>query len=168
MKKIVLALMLLSVAPVVQSAVIVGVINLDKIINTIEDGKKVRAKLETEFNTKKKSLEKDEDAIKKAQEDYKKQASVLNEQARGKKEQEIQEMIGKIQAKHMDYQKDMQKLEGELRKPLMEKIEKIVEEVSLAEGVDITVEVGTSPLVFAKDKKDLNDKVVESYNKKNK
>ncbi|MBT3983785.1 MAG: OmpH family outer membrane protein [Bacteriovoracaceae bacterium] len=145
---------------------VIGLINMEAIINKISDGKKIRSKLEKEFNKKKKTLQKEEETIKKAQENYKKQSVVLNDKAKMKKEEEITNMIRGIQQKTMAYQKEIRDLEAKLKKPLLKKIQAIVDTVSKKENVAMTFEVSTSPVIYAKEKKDLTGKIIEAYNKK--
>src|SRR4051812_21800051 len=92
-------------------ATLVGLVDIQKIITSIKEGKAVQKNLEKNFNDKKAVLQKDEAKIKKAQEDYKKQSMVLADQARANKEREIQEQMMKLQNKTMEYQREIQKME---------------------------------------------------------
>ena len=77
--KFLLALLITTFSITAQSAVLVGLVDIQKIITTIKEGKSVQKQLEKAFTDKKVILKKDEDKIKKAQEDYKKQSMVLAE-----------------------------------------------------------------------------------------
>ena len=104
--------------------------------------------------------------IKKAQEDYKKQAMVLAENARSTKEREIQEMMLKLQNKTMEYQREIQKLEQDMKKPILEKLRPIIDEVSKVNKVAMTFELSAAPIVYAEEKKDLTEDVIKAYDKK--
>lgn len=164
--KLTLAIVLLTFTFSSYASVLVGLVDIQKIITTINEGKNVQKKLEKSFNDKKAVLKKDEDKIKKAQEDYKKQSMVLAEQARMTKESQIQEMIMKLQNKTMEYQRDIQKMEQEMKKPILEKLRPIIDEVSKANKVDITFELSAAPIVYAQNKKDLSEDVIKAYNSK--
>lgn len=148
------------------SQVLVGLVDIQKIITSIKEGKNVQKTLEKSFNDKKAVLKKDEDKIKKAQEDYKKQSMVLAEQARMNKEREIQEMMMGIQNKTMEYQRDIQKMEQDLKKPLLEKLRPIIDEVSKNNKVAMTFELSAAPIVYAESKIDLTEEVIKAYDKK--
>jgi outer membrane protein len=66
----------------------------------------------------------------------------------------------------MEYQKEISELEATMKKPILDKVKDVVEAVSEEAKVDFTVEVSTSPVVYAKTKKDLTDLVIAAYDKK--
>ncbi len=145
---------------------LVGLVDIQKVITSIKEGKGVQKTLEKSFNDKKAILKKDEDKIKKAQEDYKKQSMVLAEAARLNKERELQEMMMGLQNKTMEYQREIQKMEQDLKKPLLEKLRPIIDEVSKENAVAMTFELSAAPIVYAESKKDLTEDVVKAYDKK--
>ena len=164
--KFTLALLLAVMSYSASASVLIGLVDIQKIITTIKEGKSVQKQLEKTFNDKKTVLKKDEDKIKKAQEDYKKQSMVLAEQARMTKEREMQEMMLALQNKTMEYQKDIQKMEADMKKPILEKLRPIIDEVSKANQVAMTFELSSAPIVYAETKKDLTDEVIKAYDKK--
>ncbi len=145
------------------SATLIGTVDVQKVLLSVKEGKSVRDKLKKEFEKKQGELKKEEDKIRKAQEDFKKQTLVLNDAAKLKKQESIQKMIMALQQKSMGYQKEIQALENELKKPLLDKIRKIVEDVSKKEGVDLTFELSVAPIIYAKDQKNLTDLVIKAY-----
>jgi outer membrane protein len=164
--KLILSLMLLTYSFSSFSSVLIGLVDIQKIITTIKEGKNVQKTLEKSFNDKKSLLKKDEEAIKKAQENYKKQSMVLAEAARATKEREIQEMMMKLQNKTMEFQREIQKMEQDMKKPILEKLRPIIDEVSKASAVTMTFELSAAPIVYAESKKDLSDEVIKAYDKK--
>ncbi|MFZ8932486.1 MAG: OmpH family outer membrane protein [Bacteriovoracaceae bacterium] len=147
------------------SATLVGTVDVQKVLLSVKEGIKVRDKLKKEFEKKQAELKKEEDKIRKAQEDFKKQSLVLSDAAKIKKQESIQKMIMALQQKSMGYQKEIQGLEAELKKPLLNKIRKIVEEVSKKEKVDLTFELSVAPIIYAKNQKNLTDLVIKAYDK---
>lgn len=149
-------------------ATLVGTVDVQKILVTVKEGQKVRDKLKGEFEKKQKELKSEEDKIRKLQEDFKKQSLVMNEDAKLKKQQKIQESILALQQKTMGYQNEIQGMENELKKPILEKVKAIIEDISKSEGVDMTFEVSSAPIIYAKNQVDLTEKVITEYNKKHK
>ncbi len=169
MKKLLIAIFLSTSASAFSANnVTIGVINIQKVLDSIKEGKRVTSKLKKSFDKKKKVIKKEEQKLKKKRDDLMKQASLLSAEARGKKERELQTAFMKLQQQTMGYQKEIQKQEAELKKPILEKIKKIVDQVSVKSGVDFTVEVSASPVVFAKSKKDLTSEVIKVYDSKHK
>ena len=144
----------------------VGIVNIQKVIMTIKEGKNVMSTLEKSFKSKQAELKKQEEAIKKLQQDYQKQSLVLSDKAKATKENEIRMKIQDLQQKTMQYQKDIQKQEAELKKPILEKLKPIVDEVSQKEKVAMTFEISSSPIVYAEEKVDITDEVIKAYDKK--
>lgn len=164
--RLILAFTLLTFSYSSFASVLVGLVDIQKIITTIKEGKNVQTTLEKNFNSKKAILAKDEEKIKKAQEDYKKQSVVLADQARMNKEREIQEMMMALQQKTMEFQREIQKMEQDLKKPILDKLRPIIDEVSKANGVAMTFELSAAPIVYAENKKDLSEEVIKAYDKK--
>lgn len=166
MMKYVLGCLLLTFSLSSFANVLVGLVDIQKVITTIKEGKNVQTKLEKSFNDKKAVLKKEEDKIKKAQEDYKKQSAILAEAARMNKERELQEMMMKLQNKTMEYQREIQKLEQDMKKPILEKLRPVIDEVSKENKVAMTFELSAAPIVYAEAKKDITDDVIKAYDKK--
>ena len=165
--KLILTLSLLAFSFSSMAQVVVGLVDIQKVITSIKEGKNVQKNLEKAFNDKKAILKKDEDKIKKSQEDYKKQSMVLAEAARMNKEREMQEMMMKLQNKTMEFQKEIQEMEQKLKKPILEKLRPIIDEVSKASAVTMTFELSAAPIVYAENKKDITEDVIKAYDKKN-
>lgn len=165
MKKIAIAF-LISIFSIPSFAVMVGKVDIQKVLLTVNQGKKVRDKLKKSFDSKQSILKKEEEAIRKLQEDYKKQSLVMNDKAKQSKEQEIQKKILALQQKSMGFQKEIQQMEDKLKKPILERVRDVINEVSAKAGVDMTFEASTAPVVYAKNNKDLTDEVIKKYNAK--
>lgn len=167
MKKIILMLtLILSFSAFAE--VKVAIVNIQKVITSIKEGKGVMKSLEKSFKTKQAELKKEEDGIKKLQKDYQKQSLVLSDKAKAKKEGEIRQKIQALQQKTMKYQKEIQKMEAQMKKPILEKLKPVIDEVSKSEKVAMTFEITSSPLVYAQDKVDITEKVIKAYDKKHK
>jgi outer membrane protein len=164
--KLILGLLILTFSFPSFSSVLVGLVDIQKIITSIKEGKNVQKNLEKAFNDKKAILKKDEDKIKKAQEDYKKQSMVLAETARMNKEREMQEMMMKLQNKTMEYQKEIQAMEQDMKKPILDKLRPIIDEVSKTNAVAMTFELSAAPIVYAEAKIDMSDDVIKAYDTK--
>ncbi len=146
--------------------VLVGKVDVQKVLITVNQGQAGRDQLKKSFDEKQKVLKEEEDKIRKLQEDYQKKASVLNDKEKGKKEREIQDKIVAIQQKTATFQKDIQEMEQKLKTPILEKVKAVVDEVAKSADVDLVYEAATAPILYAKEEKDLTDDVVKMFNKK--
>src|SRR4051794_14204939 len=68
----------------------IGTVDMQKALQTVDAGKKAKAQLEKEFNQKKKELQSEETAIKKTTEEFKKQSLAMSDEARARKQGELQ------------------------------------------------------------------------------
>lgn len=156
----------LLVTSAIQAKVVVGKVDVQKVLLTVNQGQSVRDQLKKTFDEKQKILKDEEEKIKKLQEDYQKKLSVLNDKEKIKREKEIQEKIIAIQQKTSGYQKEIQDLENKLKQPILERVKQVVDEVSKSADVDFVYEAATGPILYSKEEKDLTDEVVKTYNKK--
>lgn len=148
------------------AGVLVGKVDVQRVLESIEQGKTVRGQLLKEFNDRKDILAKQEAEIRTMQESFAKQSVVQSEEERAAKEREIQEKIRVYRENKNLYQEEMKSLEEKFKKPLLEKIRIIVREVSKKHDVDVTCEAQTCPIIYAKKEIDLTAEVIASYNKK--
>lgn len=142
----------------------VGIVDMQKAIQTTAAGKKAKSELESEFNKKKKELEKREADLKKMGEDLEAKKAVLSEEALQKKQAEMQEEVMKYREIAGKSQMDIQKKEAELTKPILEKMRKSIDKVAKEKGYSLVLE--NSPMVlFATKEHDLTDEVIADFEK---
>ncbi len=144
----------------------IAVVDLQKALQTVDAGKKAKANLEKEFNEKKKVLETEENAIKKMTEDFKKQSLVLSEDAKAKKQNEIQERVMKYRELFGKSQMEIQGRERELTDPIIQKLKGVVEEMGNKKGYTMIVEKNENAILFSSAKEDLTEEVIKEFNKK--
>lgn len=142
----------------------VGIVDMQKAIQSTAAGKKAKTELETEFNKKKKDLEKREADLKKMGDDLEAKKAVLSEEALQKKQAEMQEEVMKYREMAGKSQMDIQKKQDELTKPILEKMRKSIEKVAKEKGYSLVLE--NSPMVlFATKDHDLTDEVIADFEK---
>ncbi len=144
----------------------VAVVDMQKALQSVEAGKKAKAQLEKDFNTKKKMLQDEEGAIRKLTEEFKKQTLALSEDAKAKKQQEIQERIMKFQENTARSQGEIQQKEAELTAPILKNLRDMIKEVATKKTFAIIVDKNENTVLFAQDSLDLTQEVVNAYNAK--
>ncbi len=146
----------------------IATVDMQKTIQTVDAGKKAKATLEKEFNAKKAEFQKEEASIKKMGEEFKKQSLVMNDEARMKKQQEIQERIMKFQGETARSQEEIQKKELDMTKPLVEKIKGVIAELAKKKGYTVVLEKNENMVLFSPTQDDLTDEVISAFNQKHK
>ena len=99
------------------------------------------------------------------QESFEKQKAVLSETVKVSKEKELRELYLSIQDQTLNYQRELQEMERELKEPLLTKIDKITDEVA-KDKVDFEVEESSHIVGYARNRKDLTEEVIKAYNTK--
>ena len=143
-----------------------GYVDMQKAIQETTTGKKAKKELEDEFNKRKKELEKDEVDIKKAGEDFEKRSMAMNEEARAKKQTELQTKMRKYQETAGKAQMEIQKKEHDLTQPIVTKLRSLLESIAKKEDFAFVLEKSESSVMFAKKEFDLTDRLVREYDKK--
>ena len=144
----------------------IGTVDLQKALQTVEDGKQARSKLEREFNSRKEQLQSEEASIRKLGEEFKKQGSVLNEKAKVKKQSELQERIMKFQEMTARSQGEIQQKEQELLQPILGKLKGVVGELAKQRGYSIVLEKNENMVIYSQEKDDLTSEVMQYNSRK--
>ena len=143
-----------------------AVVDLQKALQSVESGQKAKSTLEKEFNDKKKQLQAEEEAIKKMSEEFKKQSLVLSEEAKSRKQNEIQERLVKYRELFGKSQFDIQNRERQLTEPIILKLKGIVEDLGAKQGYTMILEKNENNVLFSQKKDDLTEEVIKLFNKK--
>jgi outer membrane protein len=143
----------------------IGTVDMQKALQSVESGRKAKAQLEKEFNTKKKDLQEEEAHIKKMGEEFRKQSLVMSEEARTKKQSEIQERILKLQEKTSRSQGEIQRKEQELTEPILSKLRGIISDLAKQKGFAIVLEKNENMVLFSLEKDDITEEVITLFNK---
>ncbi|MGE4232756.1 MAG: OmpH family outer membrane protein [Bacteriovoracia bacterium] len=145
----------------------IAFVDLQHALQSVEKGKKARTSLEKEFNDKKKLLEAEEKAIQKMGEEFKKQSMVLSEEAKNRKQAELQERLLKFRELYGKSQMDIQTRERELTEPIVKQLREVVQEIGKKKGYMMILEKNENGVLFSTSQDDLTDEVVKTFNKKN-
>ncbi|NJL25658.1 MAG: OmpH family outer membrane protein [Calothrix sp. SM1_5_4] len=144
----------------------IGYVDMAKAIQETAAGKKAKKELEDEFNKKKKDLEKRETDIKKAGEDFEKRSMAMNEDARMKKQQELQLEMRKYQELAAKSQMEIQKKERDLTEPIVKKLRGILDDIAKKENFTVVLEKSENSVMWAKKELDLTERLIKEADKK--
>lgn len=151
--------------PAARADVKIGYVDMQKAIQETTEGKKAKKELEKEFNAKKEELAKKEANIKKMQEDFEKKKNVLADEAKQQKAAELQQEMMKYRDVMGQSQLNLQKKEQELTRPILEKLQDVLEKVAKEGGYTVILEKSEQSVLWAKKEIDLTDEVVKNFEK---
>jgi len=160
-----LGLLLLGSAPAFAEEIRVGVVDMQKAIQSVEAGKKAKSQLEKEFNARKKDLQAEESSLKKMGEEFRKQSLALTDDARRKKQAELQERILKFQELTQRSQQEIQQKEQELTQPIVVKLRTVISDLAKQKGYTVVLEKNDNMVLYSLEKDDLTNEVVTIFNK---
>ena len=143
----------------------VGVVDMQKAIQSTVAGKKAKKELEGEFEKKKKELKKKEDDLKKKAEDFEKKKMVLSDKIREEKQGELQEEMMKFREELGKSQTVIQEKERDLTKPILDKIQKVIGEIAKEKDLSLILEKSEQSVMFAKPDLDITDDIVKRADK---
>src|SRR4051794_13175511 len=101
----------LAAAPVALAQARYGVVDMQQVILSVEEGKAARAALEKEIKAKEAELQKSKEDLDKMNKEWKDQAALLSEDARLKKQQEFQEKFLALRNSEMEFQANIKRKE---------------------------------------------------------
>lgn len=141
----------------------IAVVDMGEIIFNSPEGKKAQETLKRKGQELGKELERKRAEFGKEVEAYQKQAVVMKEDARKKKEEEFSKRQMELQQQVGSSQQELAKLEEKEFKPLYEKFAKVVNSIAKEDGytvvLDKRVVVGFDPAI------DITEKVKAAFNK---
>lgn len=143
----------------------IAVVDMQKALQNVEAGKKAKAQLEKEVEAKKKEFDTEKAAITKMGEEFKKQSLAMSDEARAKKQNDLQERIAKLQQKGMETEQTLRMKEQQLTQPIINKIRTIVTEQAKKKGYSMVLEKNENTVIFSQDKDDMTQDVIGAFNK---
>jgi outer membrane protein len=166
MRRIVLLLfifiLVLPLSSLAADSVKFGSIDLQKVLNESEAGKKAKSDLDALIKSRESTIEEKGKAIEKLKGELEKQASVLSTDAKKKKEDELEKMLREYQRLVQDSQAEVKKKEGELTDTIIKEIREIIEKIGAEEGYALIIEKGL--VLYSNKDIDITDMVMKKYN----
>lgn len=150
------------------SAMNIGRVDVQKVLLSVKESKRIKDKLQKDIEKKQAGLKKEEESLIKDKEKFEKQAMVMNEKTKQQKGQELQKKFFGFQQKMQQFQNEVAKMEQSAKGPILNKIKQIVEEVSKSKKLDWTYETSTTPILYIDKVTDITDDVIKAYDKKHK
>lgn len=143
----------------------VGFVDVRKAVEATKAGQKAKKDLEADFKKREKELQKLADDVKKMNADYEKKSLVLSDEAKLKKQQEIQEGMTKYNLEVKKNTDDLRKKEQELMEPILQKMQEVISRIAEKEGYSLIIQ-NREIIAYASKDSDITDKVVKEFEKK--
>lgn len=157
------------VTPVTSFAAItggkIGIINMQKIILNVEDGKTARSDLEKEIKAKEAEFLKQKAELDKLNQEWQNQSALLSEEARLKKQQDFQKKFLELRNAEMGFQNEIKQKEQRVTQEIAGKAAGLARNLAEKQKLEVVFEANSAGLVWVNKPVDLTDDVISLYGK---
>src|SRR4051812_13246542 len=164
MRRLMLALALTLAARASTAQTKIGYVDVQRAVQEVEEGKSARARLKSELDQKRANLDQKRANLEKMKADYDKQAPVLSEDAKRKKQEELQKAFIEAQNEAGQMQEELSGKEQEAMAGISKRLLQVVAEVSDKENFSFVLD--KAALLYAPAASDVTNEVVRRYNER--
>ena len=165
MRRFLFALALVSAVPLAARAQMkIGYVDVQRAVQEVEEGKQARTRLKTELEQKRANLDQKRATLEKMKADYDKQVVTLSEEAKRKKQEELQKAFIEAQNEAGQMQEELSGKEQEAMSGISKRLLQVVAEVSDKES--FTFVLDKAALLYAPAASDVTNEVVRRYNER--
>lgn len=145
-----------------------AVVDMQRVILSVEEGKQARAQLEKEIKAKEKDLLKKKEELDKLNKDWKEQAPLLSDEAKMKKQQEFQEKFMSLRNEEAGFQAEIKRKEQMATQKIAIAVAELVNQLAEKQGFEMVFETNSAGLLYLKNPVDLTGDVIKAYEQKSK
>lgn len=145
----------------------IAVVDTQRAIGESKAGKKATEDFKKEQEKKQKEIEKREGEFRKKGEDFRKKQSVLSDEAKAKRGQELQQEFGEHQEYIQKARLDLAKMENDLLQPIAEKMKRVIEKVAKDKGFTLVLQTNPTQqtVVWMAAEHDITSDVISAFDK---
>lgn len=144
----------------------IGVIDPQKILNETNAGKKAKDNLASFSKNRQALIELDEKELRRMEEDFVKQASVLSPTAKREREEQFRRRMQEYQQKVNELNREVQEKQKDVLDSFRDKVELVVARVAKRLGLQVVVDKSKGgPTIYHEDNLDISGQVIEEFNR---
>jgi outer membrane protein len=167
LKKFLLALALFSfvlpidAAPASATETRIGVVDLQRALNTVREGRDARQRLERDLERRRREFEESQTALQAEVQEFEAAASMLTQEAAMQRYQSLQQRAMELQQSYEGHQRELSRSEAEATERIAERMFAIVR--TLAQEQNYSLVLDRSTIVFIQEGTDLTDELIRRY-----
>lgn len=138
----------------------VGFVNTERIFREAAPAKAAQAKIEAEFKKRDQELQETAGKLRASSEKLEKDAAVMSEADRSKRQRELTELDKDFQRKRREFQEDFNQRRNEELSALLERANRVIKQLAESEKYDLILQEA----VYFSPKIDLTEKVLKALN----
>jgi outer membrane protein len=147
-------------APLAAQEIKVGYVNSERILRDSNPAKAATAKLEQEFSKRDRELQDIGTKLKASADRFEKDAPVLAESERNRRQRELAELDRDLQRRQREFREDLNQRRNEELQSLLERAQRIVRQIAEQEKYDLIVQ----DAVYFSSRVDITEKVLRALN----
>lgn len=142
----------------------IAIVDLYKVINESEAGKKAKSDLETLIRSKQSILDEKGKNIETLKSDIDKQAAVITAEAKKAKEDELERLVRDYQRVVSDSQAEVKKKESELTAEILKQAREVINKIAMEGGYSLVLEKADGLVLYFSNNLDITDRVIKKIN----
>jgi outer membrane protein len=144
----------------------IGLVDPARVLNDSNAGKKAKDSLTAFSKNRQALIEMEEKELRRMEEDFIKQASVLSPAAKGEREQVFRRRMAEYQQKAGELNREVQEKQKDVLEAFRDKVEAVVAKVAKRNGLRVVIDKGKGgPAIWGAEELDITPQVIEEFNK---
>ncbi|OGW49652.1 MAG: hypothetical protein A2V62_10180 [Nitrospirae bacterium RBG_19FT_COMBO_58_9] len=144
----------------------VGVVDPARILSETNAGKKAKESLSAFSKNRQALIEMEEKELRRMEEDFGRQASVLSATAKRDREEQFRRRMAEYQQKAGEMNREVQEKQKDVLEGFREKVELIVGKVSKRLGLQVVMDKGKGgPTLYSDEGLDITGQVIDEFNR---
>lgn len=144
----------------------IGVINSQRLLNETSAGKKAKENLAAFSKNRQALMELEEKELRRMEEDFIKQSSVLSPAAKRDREEQFRRRMQEYQQKASELTREVQEKQKDVLEGFRDKVETVVARVAKRLGLQVVVDKSKGgPTIYHEDGLDISGSVIEEFNR---
>lgn len=141
----------------------IGVVDLQRALNEVDEGAAAKKALKKEFDQKQKQLDTRQAELKTLKDELDAQATMMTPEKKQEKVADLQRKLVEVQQLYMQLQQDLSKREGEVTAQIFQKMGVILGALGEEQGFAVIAEKSAVP--FYRPALDVTNELIRRYNK---
>ena len=144
----------------------VGVVDPARVLSETNAGKKAKDSLSAFAKNRQTLMEMEEKELRRMEEDFGRQASVLSATAKREREEQFRRRMAEYQQKAGEMTREVQEKQKDVLEGFREKIERVVGKVSKRLGLQVVIDKGKGgPTLYSDEGLDITGQVIDEFNR---
>ena len=144
----------------------IGLVDPARLLNDSNAGKKAKDSLSAFAKNRQTLIEMEEKELRRMEEDFIKQASVLSPAAKSEREQMFRRRMAEYQQKAGELNREVQEKQKDVLDGFRDKVEAVVGKVAKRNGLQVVIDKGKGgPTIFGVEELDITNQAIEEFNK---